>query len=239
MSKIPPLQKPPGYMDPSLPVKKPQTPKKVNLPQSFQPPKKRKSCCRRCCCCCLIFSIILTTIVISTCGIFHLLYHPKAPHVRLISLQFTKLNVTKDSQLGHVLNAQTKVGIELVNRNSKLKIKYGDMEVKLTTMQGTNLGRVVMAGLVQDKRNVTELSFTFNSGQVVMIDEQAKEMKGVMGKNKNKNFRVDADIKTRIGISYGGWTTATPRTEVHCGGVSLKQLEGGTPPKCQIKLLSW
>ncbi|XP_016483456.1 NDR1/HIN1-like protein 13 [Nicotiana tabacum] len=229
MSMRKPLQKPPGYRETGIPIQRP--------PQSPFYPEKNNSRKRSfCCCCCCYFFIILIFLIllfIAVGAILYLWFDPKLPIFHLKSLEFTKFNIT-DSPDGPKLSAQATVSVELKNPNKQLKIIYEKTNIELKDEDGVTLGNGNVPGFVQGTKNVTVVKFDINMNELLYSENVAKVRDGL----KNKSLKVSADVGTGFGIGFSGWKSETIGVRVSCGGLSLKQMENGTSPKCQITVLN-
>nr|GMC79965.1 NDR1/HIN1-like protein 6 [Ipomoea batatas] len=229
---IKPLKKPPGYRDPSIPIQMP--------PPSFYPPRRRRrNCCCRCCCYFILFLIFVILLLIVCGAIFFLWFNPKLPVFHLTSLDFTKFAVTNSPDGGSSLNAQGTVGVEMKNPNKQLKMVYGRTKVELRGGTGgsedMSLGKGIVRGFVQKPGNVRELKVRIRSKELLF----GKSATNVGDRFKRKTLKVNAEVKTGIGIGFsGGWSTGPVGVTVRCKGLSLKHISDGTSRKCHVKLLN-
>nr|GMC86661.1 NDR1/HIN1-like protein 6 [Ipomoea batatas] len=229
---IKPLKKPPGYRDPSIPIQMP--------PPSFYPPRRRRrNCCCRCCCYFILFLIFVILLLIVCGAIFFLWFNPKLPVFHLTSLDFTKFAVTNCPDGGSSLNAQGTVGVEMKNPNKQLKMVYGRTKVELRGGTGgsedMSLGKGIVRGFVQKAGNVRELKVRIWSKELLF----GKSAINVGDRFKRKTLKVNAEVKTGIGIGFsGGWSTGLIGVTVRCKGLSLKHISDATSRKCHVKLLN-
>ncbi|KAI3449243.1 hypothetical protein Pfo_005908, partial [Paulownia fortunei] len=233
----PPLQKPPGYRDPSIPIQHPRPRKAVNLPPSFHQNKRRSSCRRTFCCCVCIVTAILFLVFICAGGFFYLWFQPRLPEIHLKSINFTKFNVSTTPD-GQVLDAQSTIGVEIKNPNQNLGMVYDRTQVFLNSVNGdAKLGEQTMPGFTQDKNNVTTLKFATKVQREILDNKSAEELKKGF---RSKNLLVNAEMRTGIGLKQSRWTTGTVQVKVLCEGMRLSQVQGGgAMPKCRIKMLNW
>uniref|UniRef100_A0A5B6YGS2 Late embryogenesis abundant protein LEA-2 subgroup domain-containing protein n=1 Tax=Davidia involucrata TaxID=16924 RepID=A0A5B6YGS2_DAVIN len=233
----PVLQKPPGYRDPSTPGQTHTRPpfRKPVLPQSYRPEKKRsRSCCCLCCCFICILILVLLFLIVVAGGVFYLWFEPRLPIFHLKSLEFTRFNVTVNPD-GAYLNSQTVVRVEARNANSELRVIYDRTEVWLS-VGNVELGSASLPGFTQEKKNITMLKFTTQAKNELVDSGGGTKLKDGF---RSKSLVVSAEIQSGIGLGSGGWNTNRVGVKVLCGGVSLKQIEGGAMPKCSINFLKW
>ncbi|KAL2479247.1 Late embryogenesis abundant (LEA) hydroxyproline-rich glycoprotein family [Forsythia ovata] len=234
----PPLQKPPGYRDPSIPIRRPQPQplqrKAAALPPSFYQ-KKRRSYCRICCCCTCIVLFLLIILIIAAGAFFYLWMDPKLPVVHLKTIKFTKFKVT-NTDAGPALDAQSSLNIEIKNPNTHFELEYDKTRVVLNAGNGANLGEQTLNGFTQGKNNVTTLKFTIKASRELMAKKDADMiLKGF----KNKNLVLSTEVRTGIGLKGNGWKTGTVQVNVICAGMKLNQIHNGAMPKCRVKLFDW
>ncbi|KZV26780.1 hypothetical protein F511_28697 [Dorcoceras hygrometricum] len=234
----PPLQKPPGYRDPTTPVK-PLPPRKATLPPSFQLQNKRNTCCRNFCCAISIVAAVSLLFVLSALGFSVLWFEPRLPEIHLKSIDFKRFNVTTTPD-GLTLDAQSVVSVEVKNPNSNLRIQYDRTSIYVNAAAGgTNLGQVTVPGFMQDNNNVTTLRLTTSAEKEILGSKTAQELSNGF---KSTNMVMNVEIESGIGIKSSGWATGTVEVKVLCGGVSLSQVQegvGAAPATCRIKILDW
>ncbi|XP_075500264.1 uncharacterized protein LOC142538853 [Primulina tabacum] len=234
----PPLQKPPGYRDPTTPVK-PPPPRKAALPPSLHLQKNPNRCCRNFCCGISIVTAISLLFLFSALGFFFLWFEPRLPEIHLKSIDFKKFNVTTTPD-GLTLDAQSIVSVEVKNPNSNLRMEYDRTRIYVNAVNGdTNLGQVTVPGFTQDKNNVTTLKFTTRAEKEILESKIAEELSNGF---KNKKLVMNVEIESGVGIKSSGWAIGTVEVKVLCGGVSLSQVQdgrGAAAPKCRIKILDW
>lgn len=239
-----PLKKPPGYRDPSIPIQMPpqaqahphaRNPK--HPPSFYPPPRRRRNCCCRCCCYFILFLVFVILLLIVCGGIFFLWFNPKLPVFHLTSLDFTTFSVTNSPDGGSTLNAQGTLGVEIKNPNKQLKMVYGRTRLELTgASEDVSLGTASVPGFVQKPSNVTELKVRIRSNKELLFGKSARN---VGDRFKSKTLKVNAEVKTGIGIAFsGGWSAGPIGVTVRCQGLSLKQISDGTSQKCHVKLLN-
>ncbi|XP_073148468.1 uncharacterized protein [Henckelia pumila] len=235
-----PLQKPPGYRDPAAPVKPPPPRKATTLPPSLQLQNKNNTFCRNFCCGVSIVAAISLLFLLSALGFFLLWFEPRLPEIHLKSIDFKKFNVATTPD-GLTLDAQSVVSVEVKNPNSNLRMEYDRTRIYVNAVKGdTNLGQVTVPGFLQDKNNVTTLKFNTRAEKEILESKVAEELNDGF---KNKKLLMNVEIESGIGIKSSGWATGTVEVKVHCGGVSLDQVQEGraasAAPKCRIKILDW
>ncbi|KAK6142724.1 hypothetical protein DH2020_023072 [Rehmannia glutinosa] len=235
----PPLQKPPGYRNPNIPIQQPRPPKPVTaLPPSFHHhhKKRRGNCCRTFCCCLCFFTGILILLLISAGGFLYLWFQPRVPVIRLKSINFTRFDVGISPD-GPVLDTQITTRVEIENPNQKLGIVYDKTRVLLSAINGdVVLGDASLPGFSQEKNNATSLEIGMRVQHEVLDNGSAEEL----GKGfKNKNLLVNAEIRSGVCLKGGLWgVIGTVKVKVVCEGMRLSQVQGGgTVPKCRIKIL--
>ncbi|XP_019168256.1 PREDICTED: uncharacterized protein LOC109163977 [Ipomoea nil] len=244
---IKPLKKPPGYRrEPSIiqmPLEVPELVAYPRLPKHAPPPypqrRRRRNCCCMCCCYFILFLISLILLLILCGAIFFLWFHPKLPVFRLTSLDFTKFAVTNSPDgASATLNAQGTLGVEMKNPNKRLKMVYGRTKLELRgarRSEDLRLGKGSVGGFVQKPGNVRELKVRIRSKEELF----GKSARNVGYRFKRKKLKVNAEVKTRIGIGFsGGWRAGPIKVTVRCKGLSLKHISDGTSRKCHVKLLN-
>ncbi|PIN00568.1 hypothetical protein CDL12_26928 [Handroanthus impetiginosus] len=233
-----PLQKPPGYRDPTIPTRHPPpTRKAVKLPPSFYQNERRNSCYRTCCCCFCIVIFLLILLLIAAGATFYVWFQPRLPEVHLKSINFTKFNISAAAD-GPELDAETTVGVEIKNPSRNLGLEYGKSRVSLNAINGNvNLGEQLLNGFTQDKNNVTTLKFVMKVKNEILDEKSAQELKNGY---KSKNLMVNVAVKTGIGFKGSGWKTGVVPAEVVCEGVRLNRVQaGGASPECRFMLVNW
>ncbi|KAA8520713.1 hypothetical protein F0562_015015 [Nyssa sinensis] len=231
------LQKPPGYRDPSAPVKIPARPppRKPVLPPSLRPEKKRRSCCCLCCSCFCIVILVLLFVIIVCGGVFYIWYEPRLPVIHLKSLQFPRFNVTVKPDGGTYLDSQTVLRVEVRNANPELRLIYDRTKVWLSA-ENTDLGSASLPAFIQEKKNITVLKLRTQVKNELIDDRAGAKLKAGF---RSKRMVVSAEIRTGVGFGSGGWNTKKVEVKVLCGGVRLMQINGGVMPKCSINMLQW
>lgn len=235
------LQKPPGYRDPNLPFNPAPRPPptKAALPLAFQSRQKLSSnCCRRFCCCLFILIIVVLLLVVILGGLFYLWFDPKIPVFHLQSFKFTAFNVTKKSD-GTYLNAATIARIEIRNPNEKMVYHFGESQVGFTAGDKDNeieLGSTSLPEFRQGKRNATSLKIETNVKDELIEDGVGSRL---LDQFASKKLKVNIEVKTGVGIGVELVKTGLLGVDVLCGGVTLKDLEGGDMPTCTINTLKW
>ncbi|KAL7002425.1 hypothetical protein U1Q18_003578 [Sarracenia purpurea var. burkii] len=233
----PVLQKPPGYRDPSHQANiRPKPPvRKPVLPPSLQPRKKRRACYgRRCCCWFACVFVLVLLIIAATAALLYIYYEPTLPVFHLQSLQFPRFNITSTPD-GPVLNSQAVVRIELRNPNVALKVNYDKTEVSLNA-GNVDLGTATLPEFTQGKKNTTVLKLKTEVKNELLQNGVAKKLKDEF---RSKSLVVRMEVRTGIGMGANRWETVKPAVKVVCGGLSLKEVEGGAVPKCKIILFGW
>ncbi|XP_062090595.1 NDR1/HIN1-like protein 6 [Humulus lupulus] len=236
----PPLQKPPGYRDPTAAPGKPAMsrppPRKSVLPTTFHHKKRRRNWCRTCCCFIFVFLLLLIFVLAIAGGLFYLWFDPKLPVFHLQSFRVPKFNVTVKSD-GTYLDAHTVTRIEVKNPNSKLEIFYGRTQVSVTAGgDDTEFGSQQVSGFTQGKKNTTSLKIETAVKNQLVDDGLGTKLKNGF---KNKGLVVDVEARTRVGFIVQGMKIGTVEVDALCGGVSLKKLDSGDMPKCSVNLFKW
>lgn len=236
----PVLPRPPGYRDPSHPVKsapRPLPTKKTLVPPSLQPRKRRsRHYCRLCLCCSILLFIIVILLLVISGGLFYIWFDPKLPVFHLQSFKFPTFRVTRKSD-GTYLTAKMVARIEVRNPNEKIMYHFGESEVG-TTMgdEEVNLGSTSLPKFKQEKGNATSLK-TVTSVKSELVEDRIGS--AILNQFKNKKLKVKMNVRTRVGISVAGMKTGMLGVEVLCGGVTLKETESGEMPRCVMKILKW
>ncbi|XVF22435.1 hypothetical protein REPUB_Repub12eG0171900 [Reevesia pubescens] len=237
----PVLQKPPGYRDPNSPVVQPRfrpPPRKPVLPPSFQPKKKRTNCCRVCCCCfCTTFFIMILLIIICA-AVFYLWFDPKLPGFHVQSFRISRFNVTKKTD-GTYLDATTTTRIEVKNPNGKMTYYYGDTDVDVSVGEGENetgLGTTKVPKFTMKNHNTTSLKVETKTNNKVVVDGVGSRL---LTKYRRKTLAVNVEGRTKFGVGLAGLKIGMVGITVKCDGITMKQLDAGDMPKCDINMLKW
>lgn len=147
-----PLQKPPGFRDPNVPMNRPVLPQRgTNFPSSFRPVKKKKSglsCCRIFCCCCFITIIMLILLFISIGGILYVWFQPRVPQFHFTSLDSNRFDITP-SNAGPTLRASSDIQVELWNPNRNLRLQYETTRISIRAVNADAvLGEETLPGFI-------------------------------------------------------------------------------------------
>ncbi|GER26473.1 late embryogenesis abundant protein [Striga asiatica] len=232
----PPLQKPPGYRDPNLPIPRHGPPKPTTLPPSFQQHKshRRAHCCRTFCCTILILILILTLILFTAGAFFYLFFQPRMPEFRLESADVEKFDVRR-SPGGPTLDSRITARVRVKNPNQKLKMSYEKIRVLVNAAKGgAVLGVGSARGFTQERNNVTSLKVDVNAENGILGNADADELeKGF----KSKNLSVNVEISGKVGIKGDKWSAGSVGLKVVCEGVRLISRVERQSPKCRIKVL--
>ncbi|GKU96725.1 hypothetical protein SLEP1_g9929 [Rubroshorea leprosula] len=238
----PVLQQPPGFPGPNVPAQPPAAfarpvPRKVALPVSISPQKKSRSCCRTSCCYCCFLLLILIILIVVFGLVFFFWFNPKLPLFRIESFKILDFNVTLTPN-GKYLDAQTVTQIEFRNPNEKITLYYGTMEVDVSVGKGsdeTDLGTASLPEFTQRSMNKTSLK----------VETKVKNQKlyGGTGERpqarlRSKNLVVNMEVQTKVGVGLSRMKLGMLGVAVKCSG-TMKELDGGTMPKCTITLLKW
>lgn len=239
--KPPPLQKPPGYRDPTTPplqtTPKPfPPPRKAALPTTFRQKRKRRGCCRICCCIfCVIFLVLIFAAAVAA-GLIYIVYDPALPVFHLGSFRFTKMNVTESTD-GAYLDANTTARVEVKNRSSRMVWHFQESSVQITAENGDlNLGSTKVAGFEVKQKNKTDVKAETTVKGEALDERQRRKLKGTFDA---KALVPTVEVQTRTGVSMQGWKSGSIPVTVVCGGVSLKNLENGDMPQCSYTLFKW
>ncbi|XP_050236039.1 uncharacterized protein LOC126686063 [Mercurialis annua] len=237
----PVLQKPPGFRDTNAsggkPIPRPPAVRKAPLPASFQPRRRQKSLTRICCCIFFLIFLLLVILVILAAGFFYIWFDPRLPAFHLQSFKISSLNVTSKLD-GTYLNAATVARVEVRNPNSKLKYLYGETNVDITLGgdESTPLGSKILPGFVQNKLNTTSLKIETSMKNELIQDEVGSRLKSGF---RSKELVVNVRVKTKVGVDVEGLESGMLGVDVFCGGITLKDIDGGDMPKCGIRTLKW
>ncbi|KAK1325388.1 hypothetical protein QJS10_CPA01g02206 [Acorus calamus] len=248
----PVLQKPPGYRDPNAPP--PPNPKQVVLPAAFRhrPPRKRhpKRCTCRFCCCVLLLGVLFVLFVVSVVGALSFLwFQPRVPSFHLQSVDPVRLNVSSRAD-GTFVSALTVVRVLAYNPNSKIGFYYSRCRASVTAGGGgdddeevVNLGSGTAEGFEQGRKNTTIVKLTAEVREEMVDDGAGERLRERLNKNKNKKgedeVRYMVEVRTRLGLVVNGRRSGTVPVRVRCGWVSLREMERGEIPRCNITTLKW
>lgn len=239
------LRKPPGFRDSSTaPLKPPPqaaaaataaAPRKPVAPPSYyRPQKKRRGCCFRCCCCFLCVIFVFLLLLVAFIGLFYAWYQPKIPVFRFRPIELDRFNITAKPDGTAVLDSQITIRFEVNNPNGKMSIYYGETKVTLTGDKETQLGSASYPEFKQPANNVTLLRFT--AVQKTGVDSTTG--KKLKDRVKSEQMEVNAAVNTKVGIGVFNKKVGMIPVNVNCGGVTLKELNGGkTSPKCSFNTL--
>ncbi|MQL94764.1 hypothetical protein Taro_027426, partial [Colocasia esculenta] len=249
----PVLQKPPGYRDPAAPAPAgpPRPPhRKQPLPPSFRPgaanPKhyrrrRRRACCRRLCCWLCLILLIVFFVLALVGALSYLWFQPKLPSFHLQSIQTPLFNVTSKLD-GSFVDARTVVRLQVSNPNSKIRFSFAPSEARVAVPGDDDdagdvpLGTATAPGLDLGRKNSTVLRFEARA-KGVMVDDGLGARLAV--RLRSKTLRLAVEVRTRVALAVGGKRTGKVPVRVVCGGLPLKQLDGGASPKCTINVLKW
>lgn len=235
----PVLQKPPGYRDPTIPVRPiPRQPvRRPVMSPPMYPRKKRRGCCRACCCCFCVLIFLIFCILVLASAAFYLWFGPKFPVFHLLSFEIPRFNVTVEPD-GTYLNARTVSIVEVKNPNEKLGLYYGVTEVDVGLGQDGRiaLGSASLPGFSQGKKNVTSLKVATEVQDELVEDGAGAELRSGY---RSKNLVVKVEVRTSVGMNVEGWQVGKVGVNVECGDVTMKDVEDGDMPRCNIKLLNW
>ncbi|XP_052171184.1 NDR1/HIN1-like protein 13 [Diospyros lotus] len=229
----PALKRPPGYRPPGSQGYTP-APRKPALPPSLRPRKRGRSRC--CCCCCLtvlLLTVLILLIALLAC-LFFLWYDPRPPVFHLQKLKFSRFDVSTGPD-GPALNSQAVVMVQVRNPNAYLNIIYDKTEVSLKT-EIADLGAGSLPAFTQKRKNTTALKFTVVEKNELIGNSVSKKLKDGV---RRKSLVMETEVRTGIGMAANGWSSMTVPVKALCGGLSLKQVEGGAVPKCSIYIFKW
>ncbi|XP_010251538.1 PREDICTED: uncharacterized protein LOC104593414 [Nelumbo nucifera] len=234
----PVLQKPPGYRDPNTPVPSVRRPPPIRkLPPSFHP-KTRNRGCRRFCCCFLCIFVFTALVLVALAGaLFYLWFQPKLPTFYLRSFQMPRFNVSVMID-GTYLDSQTVVRFETTNPNHKITFYYGESQVRVTVGEedGVDLGSTFVPAFTQGRRNTTVLKFGTQVKHMLIDDGDGTKLKAGF---QSKQLVIFVEVRTKVGLGVQRWRMGMLSVKVLCGDVSLKKLEDGAMPRCDVNLLKW
>lgn len=238
----PPLQRPPGYKDPSasgssasIPVSKPPAARnKPRLPTSYKPKKRKSSCCRLCCCV-FCFLILFLIVVVSLAGaLFYLIFDPKLPLFHLLAFRISSFKVAPTPD-GSYLDAQVSIRVEFKNPNDKLAIKYGKIEYDVMVGQAAEFGQRELQGFTQGRRSTTTVKADSGvKGKMLGVEDSTR----LVSKYQSKAMEVKVEARTAVGVVAQGWAVGPIPVKLDCES-KLKNIEAGDMPTCNINLLRW
>ncbi|KAG7025304.1 NDR1/HIN1-like protein 2, partial [Cucurbita argyrosperma subsp. argyrosperma] len=236
----PPLQRPPGYKDPSasgssasIPVSKPPAARnKPRLPTSYKPKKRKSSCCRLCCCV-FCFLILFLIVVVSLAGaLFYLIFDPKLPLFHLLAFRISSFKVAPTPD-GSYLDAQVSIRVEFKNPNDKLAIKYGKIEYDVMVGQAAEFGQRELQGFTQGRRSTTTVKADSGvKGKMLGVEDSTR----LVSKYQSKAMEVKVEARTAVGVVAQGWAVGPIPVKLDCES-KLKNIEAGDMPTCNINLL--
>lgn len=236
--QIPSLKKPPGFRDPGAPQVRPKPPQvRKTLPPSFPRERRRRRFCR--CCCCFFTVLILTLVVLLAAagGVFYLWYKPHLPVFHLQSVRSPKFKISTTPD-GTVLDSQMVIRVQATNPNGKIGLSYRKGQVRISSGNGdeeVDLGSGKFPDFEQKKKNSTVLKFAGQVKKQVIDDGVGKNLKDQF---RSKQMVVNVEIRTSVEMRLEKWKVAAGGLRVVCAG-SLRKLEAGATPTCQIKVLNW
>ncbi|XP_023005046.1 NDR1/HIN1-like protein 13 [Cucurbita maxima] len=238
----PPLQRPPGYKDPSasgssasIPVSKPPAARnKPRLPTSYKPKKRKSSCCRLCCCV-FCFLILFLIVVVSLAGaLFYLIFDPKLPLFHLLAFRISSFKVAPTPD-GSYLDAQVSIRVEFKNPNDKLAIRYGKIEYDVMVGQAAEFGQRELQGFTQARRSTTTVKADSGvKGKMLGVEDSTR----LVSKYQSKAMEVKVEARTAVGVVAQGWAVGPISVKLDCES-KLKNIEAGDMPTCNINLLRW
>ena len=226
----PVLQKPPGYRDPSAPPR-------VNLPvrPSFRDAhyrrskkRSRRSCFGKCCCWIFLLLLILAFIVAIAGGLSYLYFQPKLPSFRIESFQVPKFNITSKNEASF-LDSKTVLRIKIGNPNRRIKISLAPIEASVTTTGNVDLGSGTYPSLYLESKNSSVIRIEAEVKGSEIDEFLAKKLRS---KFQSRNMDLMVNLKTNLRVPR------VPVTVV-CGSFTLKQIDGGASPICEIRVFHW
>ncbi|XP_020213011.2 NDR1/HIN1-like protein 13 isoform X1 [Cajanus cajan] len=232
------LQKPPAHQQTTANLPPPPARIKPAPPQAFRPkPRpKRRSGCRICCCSTCIGLLILILVLVIAAGIFYLIYDPALPHFRLSSFRVPTFNIS-DAIDGPYLNANTISRVEVKNRSGKMTWRFAPSRVAISADDGdVNLGSTNLAGFSVRERAVAGLKAETKVSNQALSERQRRRLKGAV---VGKALAPSLEFRTKTGVTLQGWNSPYLAITVVCGGVTMRELEKGGPPRCTITFLKW
>ncbi|XWS35859.1 hypothetical protein CRYUN_Cryun20dG0032900 [Craigia yunnanensis] len=237
----PVLQKPPGYKDPNSSVAQPgfrPPPRKPVLPPSFHPKKRKSGCCRVCCCCFCVFFFILFLLIIICGAVFYLWLDPKLPGFHVQSFRISRFDVTKKPD-GTYLDAATTTRLEVKNPNGKMTYYYGDTDIDVSVGEGgdeTGLGTTTVPEFTLGKQNTTSLKVQTKLSNKLVVDGVGSRL---LTRYRSKTLPLNVEVRTKVGFGVAGLKIGMVGVTVKCDGITMKQLDGGDMPRCDINILKW
>ncbi|RZB50751.1 hypothetical protein D0Y65_047572, partial [Glycine soja] len=188
-------------------------------------------CCFACCAwsCLIMFLLIIAILFL---GITYLAFLKSGmPKVNVRAFNITKLQVDDGSQK---MNAVIGLGLIFSNKNDKLKLLYGPLDVDVTS-EDVLLGKKKLGGFYQNPLNDTQLDMTMTL-ENADVDKYAAE--DLISDIKAYEMVFDLYVGGHIGFQVGKLQMNNVPFLASCHQIKREDVDFGRKPECDVKLFA-
>jgi len=153
------------------------------------------------------------------------------PKVYVRGFNITKFQVDEES---HKMNAVIGLGLLFSNKNDKLKLLYGPLNVEVTS-EDILLGRNTVDGFSQMPLNDTNLDMTMTVKNVDVDTDAADDLKSDIKANEME-FNVYAG--GHIGFKVGSLEMNNVPFLASCQEIKMMEVDFGRRSQCDVKLFA-
>ncbi|KAG4989506.1 hypothetical protein JHK82_031830 [Glycine max] len=188
-------------------------------------------CCFACCAwsCLIVFILIIAILFL---GITYLAFLKSGmPKINVRAFNITKFQVDDGSQK---MNSVIGLGLIFSNKNDKLKLLYGPLDVDVTS-EDVLLGKKKQGGFSQKPLNVTNLDMTMTLENADVDKYAAEELKSDI---KAYEMVFDLYVGGHIGFQVGKLQMNNVPFLASCNQIKREDVDFGRKPECEVKLFA-